>query len=115
MTVYVLIRILYYITGYYRTNYENKNWQSITGYLQHEDYTCISVQNRAQLIDDAYYFVMTDKLDVAIFFNLIKYLKRETNYVVWYPIFNILSYMSAYWELPTSKDVKVSDNINKLS
>ncbi|XP_032674471.1 aminopeptidase N-like [Odontomachus brunneus] len=92
--------------GYYRVNYANSNWQLISDYLTYSGYTNIPVQNRAQLIDDAYYFTMAGKLSTSIFLNLIEYLKRETHYVAWYPMFNILTYMSAYWKLSASSSIK---------
>ncbi|XP_032674470.1 glutamyl aminopeptidase-like [Odontomachus brunneus] len=94
--------------GYYRVNYANSNWQLISNYLTYSGYTNIPVQNRAQLIDDAYYFTMAGKLSTSIFLNLIEYLKRETHYVAWYPMFNILTYMSAYWKLSASSSVKAT-------
>ncbi|XP_032687725.1 thyrotropin-releasing hormone-degrading ectoenzyme-like [Odontomachus brunneus] len=93
--------------GFYRVNYDIRIWTRITSYLQYEDYTSIPVQNRAQLIDDAYHYVISGKLSVSIFLNLITYLKRETHYVPWYTMFNILSYMSTYMRLPSSKSIKV--------
>ncbi|XP_032687700.1 glutamyl aminopeptidase-like isoform X1 [Odontomachus brunneus] len=88
--------------GYYRVNYDSQTWQKIVALLNYNDFTLIDVVNRAQLIDDAYYFVINDKLEVSTFTRLIKYLKRERHYVAWYPMFNILMYMSKYFELPQS-------------
>ncbi|XP_032687771.1 uncharacterized protein LOC116851947 [Odontomachus brunneus] len=92
--------------GYYRVNYGRKNWHRIVSYLQYNDHTAIPKQNRAQLIDDAYYFVMMQKLSPTIFMSLIEYLKRETDYVPWYPMFNILSYMHRYLKFNQSQYFK---------
>ncbi|XP_032687702.1 thyrotropin-releasing hormone-degrading ectoenzyme-like isoform X2 [Odontomachus brunneus] len=92
--------------GYYRVNYDSQTWQRIVTLLNYNNFTLIDVVNRAQLIDDAYYFVMNDKLEVSTFTHLIKYLKRERHYVAWYPMFNILMYMSKYFELPESARFK---------
>uniref|UniRef100_A0A671LBD0 Aminopeptidase n=1 Tax=Sinocyclocheilus anshuiensis TaxID=1608454 RepID=A0A671LBD0_9TELE len=42
-----------YVTGYYRVNYDNDNWQRLLNVLQNST-TSIPVINRAQLIDDAF-------------------------------------------------------------
>ncbi|XP_032687676.1 aminopeptidase N-like isoform X2 [Odontomachus brunneus] len=102
--------------GYYRVNYEVTLWQRIASFLLYEDYKAIPMQNRAQLIDDAYYFVMEGKLPLSTFLNLIKYLRRETHYIPWYPMFNILSHMSSYLELPVGRYFKASilENLDSL-
>ncbi|EFN61224.1 Aminopeptidase N, partial [Camponotus floridanus] len=70
-------------TGYYRVNYEFKNWQNIARYLKSTKYTNIHVLNRAQIIDDAYYFVKEGTLNFSIFLELTEYLSRETDYIAW--------------------------------
>lgn len=98
------------MTGYYRVNYEVTLWQRIASFLLYEDYTAIPMQNRAQLIDDAYHFVMEGKLPLSTFFSLIRYLRRETYYIPWYPMFNILSHTSSYLEFPEGRYFKVSSS-----
>lgn len=90
------MRLIYFATGYYRVNYDNKNWRKISSYLRYNNYTNIHVLNRAAFIDDVYHFIMKGELEIPIFFDIIKYLRRETNFVAWYPMFNILSYMSDF-------------------
>ncbi|XP_032687757.1 aminopeptidase N-like [Odontomachus brunneus] len=77
--------------GYYRVNYDSNNWVKISTHLIYHNYTQINVLNRAQLIDDAYYFVINGKHDVNTFLYLLKYLKRESHYVAWYSMFNIFT------------------------
>ncbi|XP_032687756.1 glutamyl aminopeptidase-like [Odontomachus brunneus] len=86
--------------GYYRVNYDNKNWRKISSHLRYNNYTNIHVLNRAAFIDDVYHFMMKGELEVSTFFNIIKYLKREMDFVAWYPMFNILSYMSEFFKQP---------------
>ncbi|XP_032685887.1 aminopeptidase N-like isoform X2 [Odontomachus brunneus] len=93
-------------TGYYRVNYDFKSWQKILSYVLFQDYTVIHAINRAQLIDDAFYFAMQRTLSPSIFLNLILHLSYETDYIVWYPVFNILARMSTYLELPESQQFK---------
>jgi len=81
---------LHYNTGFYRVNYDTMNWLKIADYLDSENYTKIHVLNRAQIINDAIHLMFTDKLDPKIFMDVTKYLRRETDYVVWYSLFKIL-------------------------
>lgn len=94
---------LFVSTGYYRVKYDTKNWQLIADYLHSEKYKNIHVLNRAQLIDDAYHFMMTKQIDSDIFFNLTSYLSRETDYVAWYPMIKIFEYLSGF--LPYRKSI----------
>ncbi|XP_029160312.1 aminopeptidase N-like isoform X2 [Nylanderia fulva] len=81
-------------SGYYRVNYDPENWRKIAHYLNSDEYTNIHVLNRAQIIDDAFYFAIQGKLNFSIFWELTSYLpRRETNYIAWYPIIKILQYM----------------------
>ena len=97
------------MTGYYRVNYEAKNWQRIANYLDSDNYTKIHVLNRAQIIDDAFHLMITRQLNASIFWDLIKYLSRETDYVAWYPMFKALEYMSSIFPLKEQivYDIKV--------
>ncbi|KAL6254819.1 hypothetical protein P5V15_014154 [Pogonomyrmex californicus] len=81
-------------TGYYRINYSKDNWLKIALYLDSKDHRKINVLNRAQLIDDAFHFLTSGKLDPFIFWELIKYLHKEVDYIAWYPMFKALERMS---------------------
>ncbi|XP_032685888.1 thyrotropin-releasing hormone-degrading ectoenzyme-like [Odontomachus brunneus] len=94
-------------TGYYRVHYDFDSWQRIYSYLKSKDHTVIHVNNRAQLIDDAFYFAMQRRLSPTFFMSLILHLlDYETDYIVCYPVFNILARMSTYFELPEGRSFK---------
>ncbi|XP_071569965.1 putative aminopeptidase-2 [Temnothorax nylanderi] len=93
-------------TGYYRVNYDYNNWQKLMKYLNSEEYRYIHVLNRAQIIDDAYYFLLNNKLDIRFFKNLTYYLSSETNYVAWYPMFKIMEEVSSFFPFPQSMEIK---------
>ncbi|XP_011643082.1 membrane alanyl aminopeptidase-like [Pogonomyrmex barbatus] len=76
--------------GFYRVNYDTMNWLKIADYLNSENYTKIHVLNRAQIINNAIYLMLEDKLDPRIFMNIMKYLRRETDYTVWSSVFKVL-------------------------
>ncbi|XP_025270742.1 aminopeptidase N-like isoform X2 [Camponotus floridanus] len=79
---------------YYRVNYEIENWQRIAKFLHFYDYKKIHVLNRAQIIDDAFHLMITNQLNSTVFWNITKYLSRETDYIAWYPMFKALEYLS---------------------
>ncbi|XP_029169211.1 endoplasmic reticulum aminopeptidase 2-like isoform X2 [Nylanderia fulva] len=79
--------------GYYRVNYDDENWQRISNFLNSDNYMKIHVLNRAQIIDDAFHLMIAGQLNCHIFWDLIKYLHREEDYVAWYPMFKAMEYM----------------------
>lgn len=88
-------------TGYYRVNYDFGNWKKIARYLASTNYTKIHVLNRAQIIDDAFHFMITKQHNSYIFWNIAQYLQQETDYVAWYPMFKALEYMSSIFSIDT--------------
>ncbi|KAL5283636.1 hypothetical protein ACFFRR_006103 [Megaselia abdita] len=71
-------------TGYYRVNYELKNWKAITAYLTNiNNFKKISPTNRAQLVDDAMNLARGGYLSYEIALNLSTYLQLEDDYVPW--------------------------------
>jgi len=106
-------------TGYYRVNYDSENWHKIIYYLNSKsgEYKNINVINRAKIIDDAFHLTMAHQLNVSIFWELIKYLSQETNYVAWYPMIKALEYMSTIFPFPSTRnefqyiDIKVITNL----
>lgn len=68
--------------GYYRVNYDEAHWNTLAKTLN-ADGAKIDVNNRAQLIDDAFNLALTGRLNYSIVFNLVKYLKKETEYAPW--------------------------------
>ncbi|XP_067217254.1 glutamyl aminopeptidase-like isoform X1 [Linepithema humile] len=69
--------------GYYRVNYDFKNWKRLMDYLNSENYTKIHVLNRAQIIDDAFYFLLQRQFDYDDFWHLTSFLLRDINFVTW--------------------------------
>ncbi|XP_018343088.1 PREDICTED: glutamyl aminopeptidase-like [Trachymyrmex septentrionalis] len=98
--------------GYYRINYDNDNWEKLARYLNSTEYMNIHVLNRAQIIDDAYFFLLRNKLEYSFFEQLTSYLSNETNYVAWYPMFKILENMSGFF--PFSNSTRVKEHFQKI-
>ncbi|XP_070155160.1 glutamyl aminopeptidase-like [Polyergus mexicanus] len=100
--------------GYYRVNYDLENWKRIARYLASKNYIKIHVLNRAQIIDDAFHFMITKQLDSSIFWNITEYLEQETNFVAWYPMFKALEYMSSVFPLPKEKTDKITRRMRSI-
>uniref|UniRef100_A0A182JCK4 Aminopeptidase n=1 Tax=Anopheles atroparvus TaxID=41427 RepID=A0A182JCK4_ANOAO len=79
-------------TGYYRVNYDARNWELLTEALleRHND---IHRLNRAQLIDDAFYLARADLLDMAMVLRMMQYLRSERDYAPWQSADKVLSYL----------------------
>jgi len=71
------------------------------------NYKNIHVLNRAQIIDDAIYFLMENQLSLFEFLKIVKYLEKETNYVAWYPMIKALEHMSSFFSFNESRHIQV--------
>ncbi|EFN78359.1 Aminopeptidase N [Harpegnathos saltator] len=100
--------------GYYRVNYDNESWLRIALFLNDDDYKQIHVLNRAQILDDAYHFLMEGNLHMLTYMSLIQYLSKETDFIVWHSMMNVLQYMSPFFKFPESKNFK-SDMIGIMT
>lgn len=81
-------------TGFFRVKYERANWNLLNAALESEDFGQINVLNRAQLIDDAVNLAKARQQDFDIAFDLLAYLRRETDYVPWAAAANAIPYLS---------------------
>ena len=79
-------------TGYYRVNYDLKNWQLLQQRLK-SDHRIIDPINRAQLIDDAFVLAATKTIPYTLAFDLIRYLPKEEHYVPWASALRSLTYI----------------------
>lgn len=81
-------------TGYYRVNYDERNWNLINKHLQDpRRYKEISPTNRAQLINDALNLARAGYLDYNIALDVTKYLVHEEDYVPWKAATNTLNFL----------------------
>jgi hypothetical protein len=108
-----LIKFTFYLlSGYYRVYYDDRNWRRLANYLKTRDYKRIPVLNRAQIIDDAYYFMMNGRLRVNTFLELTDYLRiRETDYAAWYPVIKALESLSTYFPYTENIYIKVNGDL----
>ncbi|KAL6260339.1 hypothetical protein P5V15_007870 [Pogonomyrmex californicus] len=88
--------------GYYRVTYDIINWKKIINYLNSDDFTQIHVLNRAQIINDVYYFTMKGLLNVTFLINVTHYLSQEIDHIPWNPVFKILEQHETFLLMPES-------------
>jgi aminopeptidase N len=67
--------------GYYRVNYDLKNWELISRQLNSPGFHNIHVLNRAQLIDDSHYLARSGQLPLSVALDVLRYVHRETDLV----------------------------------
>ena len=79
-------------TGYYRVNYDERNWKLITDQLR-SNHRAIHVINRAHLIDDAFALASNQIIPYTTPFSLIEYLVKEEEYVPWASAIQALTYV----------------------
>uniref|UniRef100_A0A673YR56 Aminopeptidase n=1 Tax=Salmo trutta TaxID=8032 RepID=A0A673YR56_SALTR len=63
------------VSGYYRVNYDNANWERLLN--------SIPVINRAQLVDDAFNLARAKYIDTTLALRTTKYLRTEREYMPW--------------------------------
>lgn len=78
------------LTGYYRVNYDTTNWKRIAGFLNSDNYGKIARLNRAQIINDASFLVSSNQLDIITYLEIVNYLQREVDPIVWILAFDIM-------------------------
>ncbi|XP_067216466.1 aminopeptidase N-like isoform X2 [Linepithema humile] len=93
-------------TGYYRVNYNTENWLELAKYMNSTKYINIHVLNRAQIIDDAFHFLLHKQLDYVMFWKISAFLSRDTNYVAWYPMFKAFEHMTLITPIKDAKNLK---------
>uniref|UniRef100_A0A8C7KKB6 Aminopeptidase n=1 Tax=Oncorhynchus kisutch TaxID=8019 RepID=A0A8C7KKB6_ONCKI len=62
------------VSGYYRVNYDNTNWERLLS---------IPVINRAQLVDDAFNLARAKYINTTLALRTTKYLRSEREYMPW--------------------------------
>lgn len=83
-------------SGYYRVLYDQRNYQLLSEAL-YNDIDAIHNLNRAQLIDDTYNFVRTDRLTYDTFLDITRFLEFENEYAAWYPAITAFTTIDRYF------------------
>uniref|UniRef100_A0A2A4J7T7 Aminopeptidase n=1 Tax=Heliothis virescens TaxID=7102 RepID=A0A2A4J7T7_HELVI len=70
--------------GHYRVNYDEKTWGLISEALLNEPET-IHYLNRAQVVDDVFALMRSERMALNFGFDILRFLAKETNFHVWEP------------------------------
>ncbi|XP_033739360.1 aminopeptidase Ey-like [Pecten maximus] len=77
--------------GYFRVNYEPDNWNALITQLK-TDFTKIRVVNRGTLITDVWALFKAGQTDLVTAWDMLTYLRHETEYIPWAYAANELEY-----------------------
>ncbi|XP_050542648.1 aminopeptidase N-like isoform X2 [Daktulosphaira vitifoliae] len=81
-------------TGFYRVNYDLKNWEMLINYLNDpEMFSNIGTINRAQLIDDAMSLARAGYLSYKTSLDMTRYLYHETEFAPWKSAYRSFIYL----------------------
>ncbi|XP_055335825.1 aminopeptidase N-like [Paramacrobiotus metropolitanus] len=81
-------------TGYYRVNYDERNWKLLITQLN-TDRTKIDVINRAQIVDDALSLARAGYLEYGIALSTTEYLVGEQDFLPWVSCLKALEFVDA--------------------
>lgn len=79
--------------GFFRVNYDEKNWQLLIEQLKN-DHLKIDVVSRAQLLNDLFNLGRAELKKQTDFLEVISYLKKETEPMPFIVLFSNLNYMA---------------------
>ncbi|XP_029158802.1 thyrotropin-releasing hormone-degrading ectoenzyme-like [Nylanderia fulva] len=108
------------LIGYFRVNYDVPIWNRIIRLLVPKNlenprkYIALPALIKANLIDDAFHFVIADQLKPEIFWKMSKFLTAEEEYIAWYPMFKIFEYISRILPIKSHKVDKIKENVQIL-
>jgi len=80
--------------GYYRVNYDEKNWALLISYLKSDEYNKIHAVNRAQLLDDSLNLARAGVLPYGTALELAEYLVKEEDYIPWYSALTAFTFLN---------------------
>ncbi|CAG9559615.1 unnamed protein product [Danaus chrysippus] len=69
-------------SGLYRVNYDDHNWEMIASQLRRNK-NVIHRLNRAQITNDVLFFVRAGKISIRRAFDVLSYMKDESDYYAW--------------------------------
>ncbi|XP_041970213.1 membrane alanyl aminopeptidase-like [Aricia agestis] len=78
--------------GIYRVNYDVNNWQLIANALKN-DVSSIHHINRAQIVDDVFALMRSERMTYDLGFKVLDFLKDDTSYYSWYPAITGFSWL----------------------
>jgi aminopeptidase N len=92
-------------TGYYRVNYDPKNWRDLSKTLQ-QDHQKIHQLNRAQILDDSFQLVLANSLSCETALELSQYLTKEEDLIPWQAALNSFSQVESMIDEEDEENLK---------
>lgn len=103
-------------TGLYRINYDKNNWKLLIKQLNSDGFHKIPIPNRVQLIDDSAKLAWNADLDYETFFEILKYLEREEEYLPWSTAIRNIRKINIFFRKSSSYGLlKVEENLLLLT
>lgn len=81
-------------SSFYRVQYDEKNYKSLSNYMNSANYSRIHVLSRSQLLDDLLEFYNVGRVQVNVLLDGLVYLHRETEYAPWVPAQKAINMLS---------------------
>ncbi|CAH1779550.1 unnamed protein product [Owenia fusiformis] len=81
-----------YEQGFFRVNYDAAGWGSLFAQLNN-NHTVFSIENRAQIVDDALSLAKAGIVDEVSGLSATEYMGEEDEWLVWYPATQALTYI----------------------
>ncbi|KFO53440.1 Aminopeptidase N, partial [Corvus brachyrhynchos] len=94
---YWLTDVTVNVTGYFRVNYNQENWDQLLNQLV-ADHQVFPVINRAQIIDDAFNLARAKYVNVTLALNTTRFLSQETEYMPWQAALSNLQYFQLMFD-----------------
>lgn len=86
--------------GPFPVNYDDKNWELLSNYLQTEEgRLSIPTYTRAKLLHDAWNLAYAGNLSFATAFDMTMFMKYERNHIVWNPIFTFIDHIGRHIDM----------------
>ncbi|XP_035438719.2 membrane alanyl aminopeptidase [Spodoptera frugiperda] len=80
--------------GHYRVNYNHRNWELISDALLNQP-DSIHYLNRAQIVDDVFALMRSERMTIEFALHILKFLAKETNHHVWDPAISGFNWLRA--------------------
>ncbi|CAH1974580.1 unnamed protein product [Acanthoscelides obtectus] len=82
--------------GPFPVNYDAKNWNMLSNFLNSPDRTQIPVTTRAKLLHDAWNLAFAGNLSFSIALDMTLFLKDERDYLAWDPVFTLIDHIGKH-------------------
>lgn len=81
-------------------NYDKRNWNLLAQFLCTNDRLKIPVYTRAKLLHDAWNLAYAGDLSFDIALNMTLFLKNESEYLAWDPVFTFIDHIGKHLDSP---------------